>query len=344
MAGWGEGTEGEAAQSTAPTPSPVVSPHQFTVDKSLPKNMSQHEHANRVNRIVSSYLAASPEQQHQGKTWYRKAHRAAVTVANGEAPGVGNYTKAMKRGVYRQPGVTQEHVERAAGAIARLSPSMPAGMDWEHNAQAAHEVGKLSDKQADAINQDRPGARRISGNTALHHAGGHAIGHARAILQGEVTPEEDLNEKVSHKTGKTTDVRKKAGSFYRNIANPMHSPEVTVDARSAGVASGKRVGFEDVSREVGKLEGSRYKGYEGDYQEATGIINQHLAQAGKPPVLPHHVQAGSWLADKADLEKSMGTGNGGRARGAHLHAGPGGRALSHNDFPTPVGQGKTHSA
>jgi hypothetical protein len=361
---WGEGSEGSEAQS--PTPSPAISTQQFTPDKSAGKNLDVHEHANRVNRIVSTYLAASPAQRRAGNTWYWQAHRAAVTVANGENPGIGNNTKAMKRGVYRKPGVTPEHVERAAGAIARLSPSMPAGMNWEHNAQAAYETSKLSDKQADAINRGKPGARYVHGTSSLKHAGEHAIVHAHAISKGDVTPEQDLNQQIGTK-GATLDVRKKAGSFYRNIKDPMHSTEVTIDARSAGVAAGQRLGFRDVNEQVGKMQGGRYKDYERAYQDATDIVNQHLQQGqktaapnpkraavqarpipapghGGAKLLPHQVQATTWLADKADLEHKMTGGTGSVAQGSHLHAGPGGRSASHSDFPMPVGQERTQSA
>jgi hypothetical protein len=56
------------------------------------------------------------------------------------------------------------------------------------------------------------------------------------------------------------------------------------------------------------------------------------------------VQATTWIADKEDLEAKMGNTGGGRQKGAHLHAGEGGAALSHRDFPTPVGQEKAESA
>lgn len=333
-----------AAAQTPPTPTthPALSTQQFTIDKSAGKNLDVQEHANRVNRIVSTYMSATPEQQQAGRTWYRQAHRAAVTVAKGEDPGIGNNTKAMKRGVYRPPGLSDDAVDRAAGAIARTSPSMPAGMDWEHNSQAAHEVGKLSDEQASAITRggDDNTARYIQGNSSLHHAGSYAITHADAILKGKVTPEADLNQKQG-KTGPLDD-RAKIGTFYHNIKDPMHSNEVTVDARAAGIAAGKRVGFEDVAPRVGKLGGQRYKDYERAYQDATDVINSHLEQAGKTANLkPHMVQAGAWLADKTDLEKKI---NPSGTPGGHLHAGPGGIAASHQHFPTPAGQGRTNSA
>jgi hypothetical protein len=327
------------------TPSPVVSTQQgFTIDKSQGKSLSMQEHANRVNRIVSTYLASSPEQQRSGRTWYKKSHRAAVTVAKGEDPGIGTYTPAMKRGVYRPPGLTDEKIDRAAGTIARLSPSMPAGMNWEHNAQAAYEVGKLTDPQVSAISHSGDRARYVPGNSSLHHAGEHAIVHAHAIATGQTTPEADLNQKAgSHGP---IDDRKKAGSFYRNIKDPLHSTEVTVDARAVGIAAGHRVGFKDVAEQAGSMSGQRYKDYEHAYQDATDIVNAHLDQAGKTAKLaPHMVQATTWLTDKADLEKKMGTDNGGLARGSHLHVkNAAGEPLSHRDFLTPAGQERSNSA
>lgn len=321
-------------------PSSSLSPHQgFTVDKSYGKNLDQQEHANRVNRIVSTYMSSTPAQQHSGNVWYRQAHRAAVTVAKGEDPGIGNNTKAMKRGVYRPPGLSDDSVDRAAGAIARLSPSMPAGMNWEHNAQAAHEVSKLSDSQVSDIAADSS-KRYVPGTHSLKHAGNTAIVHASAILKGTVTPEQDLNTKPGAH-GPVPD-RQKIGSFYHNIKDPMKSNEVTVDARSAGITVGKRVGFADVAEQVGKLGGQRYGDFEKAHQDATEVINQHLAQQGKTAKLvPNQVQATSWLADKTDLEKKI---NPGGTSGGHLHAGPGGRAATHRDFPTPAGQEKTQSA
>lgn len=335
-----------AAQNQVPGSAPRGGIHQgFTIDRSM--EVPEQEHANRVNRIVSTYLAATPEEQKAGRTWYRHAHRAAVTVAKGEEPGIGSYTKAMKRGVYRPPGLTDEAVDRASGAIARLSPSMPAGMDWEHNAQAAHEVGKLTDEQADAIKRGEPGARYQG--EGIKHAGSEAILHARSILKGEVSPERDLNQ-APGKKGMLA-AREKIGSFYRNVRDPLHSREVTVDARAVGVAAGKRVGFRDIGPQVGKMAGKRYLGYERAYQDATDIINDHLAHAAavagqRPPrpLLPHMVQAGGWLADKRDLEWQIGDANGGRQSGAHLHAGKTGKPLSYRDFPTPVGQERTDSA
>ncbi len=325
------------------TPSPSLSPHQgFTPDKSTGKSLDQQEHANRVNRIVSTYMSSTPQQRHAGTTWYGKAHRAAVTVAKGEDPGVGYYTKAMKRGVYRPPGLSDEKVDRAAGAIARLSPSMPAGMDWEHNAQAAYETGKLSDEQVSDINKDSS-KRYVPGTTSLKHAAGAAIVHAHAILTGKVSAEEDLNTKPGAH-GPLPD-RQKIGTFYHNIKAAGHSNEATVDARSAGITAGKRLGFHDVAPQVGSLRGERYMDYERAHQDATEVINQHLAQVGKTANLtPPRVQATTWLADKEDLDSKMGNANGGRASGNHLHAGIGGKPLSHLDFPMPAGQEKTQSA
>jgi hypothetical protein len=317
--GWGEGTFGVDANS-APEPHPALGA-QFTPDRSMGKNLSEHEHANRVNRLISTYNAATPEQRHSGATWYSGAHRAAVTVASGRDPGVvpegQRSTKAIKQGVYRPPGVGTADVERAAGVIARLSPSMPAGMNWENNPRAAHELYKMTPGQraaASEVSAKGSAARRVNGNTSLQHSGGSHIAHATAILEGHETPEENLNQTIGRR-GDRLDTRKKAGSFMRNIASPSTSHEVTVDARSAGIASHHRVGFSEVAKDLGNLAGARYHDYEAAHQEAAGIINQHLKAAGKPPIMPHQLQATTWIADKQGQEYGQGnrTHSGGRA-------------------------------
>jgi hypothetical protein len=257
--GWGEGSEGEAANSVQ---HPALNGDQFKPDKSAGKDLSVHEHALRVNRLLDTYAAATPQERSAGRTWYRNAHRAAVTVASGRNPGVIPYgkkdTPSIKQGVYRPPGVTQEHVTRAAGVIARLSPSMPAGMDYEHNPKAAHELYQMTPKQRETASGTSPAAsaaRRVRGNVGLPHSGGMHIGHATAILEGHETAEENLNQKIGRR-GDRLDVRKKAGSFMRNIASPATSHEVTVDARSAGIAAHYRVGFAEVAQDLGNLTGT----------------------------------------------------------------------------------------
>jgi len=306
MSGWGEGTYGEEAQDVS---LPRLSSRQFTPDKSMGKSLSVEEHARRVNRLVSTYMASSPEQRRQGNEWYNSAHRAAVTVAKGEEPGVipeGKLeTRAIKRGVYKPPSVSDEAVERASGAIARLSPSMPAGMSWRHNPQAAYEASKLSPEEVSKVT-----AGKRPRTEGLKHAGAYAVEHASAILRGDVTPEEDLNQHIG-RTGKVLDSRGKIGSFKRNITDPAHSREVTVDARSAGIAAGKRVSFDEVGKVLGVLHGQRYRDYEAAHQEATDIVNQHLKAAGSPPIMPHQLQATTWIADKdaQTWRGSYGSGN-----------------------------------
>lgn len=329
--GWPAGSEGDVANSPAEQ-HPALSTGQFTPDKSAGKDLDVHEHANRVNRLVSTYLAASPEQRHGGATWYGGAHRAAVTVASGRDPGIipqgARSTPSIKQGVYRPPNVSADDVNRAAGVIARLSPSMPAGMDWEHNPRAAHELYRMTPKQRERASQggaEGAAGRRVNGNRALQHSGGAHVANATEILEGRETPEQNLNQTIGRR-GDRRDTRKKAGSFMRNITDPAHSSEVTVDARSAGIAGHHRVKFDEVSQTYGKLEGQRYHDFEGAHQEATQIVNQHLAAAGHSPILPHQLQATTWVADKQGQE--FGQGN--MSKG-------GGR----KNFRMPFGQEKT---
>lgn len=307
---WGEGSYGEDANEE-PRPSDTISQDQFTPDKSAGSDLSQHEHANRVNRIVSTYMASSPEQRHAGARWYSQAHRAATTVAKGEDPGIGFNTPAMKRGVYRPPDVSKEDVNRSAGVIAALSPAMPAGMTWTENPKAAHELMK-----APAGEQERlahQGER--SSAPGLKHAGGAHVKTANRIIQGE-DPEETFAFKRQGRTGNPLpDQHKKRGSFYRNIADPSHSQNATVDFRSAGIAAHHRTSTAGVAQDLGNLSGSRYQDYERAHQDAADIINQHLAQSGQASrVLPHQVQATTWVADEANQEYGHGNKSHGGGR------------------------------
>ena len=49
-----------------------------------------------------------------------------------------------QRAAFNNPVQREAARTRGAGAIAALSPSSPAGMDWENNPTAAHEAGSLS--------------------------------------------------------------------------------------------------------------------------------------------------------------------------------------------------------
>jgi hypothetical protein len=318
---WPDNSYGED-ENSEPQPSAAINPQQFTPDKSVGSDLSQHEHANRVNRIVSTYMASSPEQRHAGNRWYSQAHRAATTVAKGEDPGIGFNTPAMKRGVYRPPSVSGEDVRKQSGVIAALSPAMPAGMTWKENPRAAYELNQASDSERDRLAHQ---GERAS-TPALKHAGGAHVKTANRILDGE-DPEETFDFVRQNKSGAPMpDAHKKRGAFYRNIADPSNSTNSTVDFRSAGIAAHFRSGTADISKDLGTLSGQRYKDYEGAHQEATDVINQHLAQAGTPQLQPHQVQATTWLADQNAQEYG----------GSNKSTG-GGR----KGFRTPFGQERT---
>src|ERR1700726_4000668 len=80
--------------------------------------------AKHVSNALASYDAASPTALKGGMRFYPQAHRAAVTVAKGEAPGIIPEGKAdppaIKRGVYRPPGLSDDAVHTAAVKIAIL--------------------------------------------------------------------------------------------------------------------------------------------------------------------------------------------------------------------------------
>ena len=61
-------------------------------------------------------------------------------------PGHTSLRKATpeQRAAFNDPVQREAARTRGAGAIAALSPGSPAGMDWENNPTAAHEVGSLT--------------------------------------------------------------------------------------------------------------------------------------------------------------------------------------------------------
>lgn len=274
--------------------------------KSLgPKDFERH-----VSNVMNSYLAATPDQRKTGHRWYETAHRAAVHVARGidpDSPGA----KAQHRARYTPPADAGE-VDRASAAIARLSPSSPAGMSWQDtqgrlmNARAAHEVSDMSGEEVAKFSASR---ERPEGTYAVHHAGGYAVEHAHALLRKETTPEADMLTRPGKKG--PVDTRKKIGSFYQNITDPKHSESVTVDGRSHDIAIGQRLPW---TSDRGLDTKARYGYFEAVHQEATRRL-QRLTD--NPGLRGHQVQATSWIADQAGQEYGRGSAATGKGRAQH---------------------------
>lgn len=273
-----------------------------------------------VNNILATYDAATPEQKHAGARFYPQAHRAASAIAQGIAPGVlpnGHATTPASRlGVYRPPGTSKDDVNRAAAKIAILSPSMPAGMRWDENAQAAHEIGGVSDDtiaglreahgalqtkqhasgllkslQGTGSRAEVKAAKSVLGAAQADYADKSAI--ARAPLEGTQLVHAGISSILrAHDvhTGASTPeqalpMKNKTGAFYQNIADPAHSERAVIDGRSHDIAHGATLGW-TTNRALSAA--GRYSHFEQAHQQA----------ATARGVSPMTMQATTWIADK----------------------------------------------
>jgi hypothetical protein len=277
--------------------------------------------------IEETFNATSRHDKHEGAMFYPHAHNDARALASGGNPRP--YGPAAKAPVYTPPvpgqkrlhEVTPEETRQAAGVIARLSPSSPSGMTWEHNVGAAHQIMHMSDDEVK--NVVGMSTRSVKNQGSLAHAGTQAIVGANEIAKGRQTTDQNIQ---------TGDKRVKIGSFANNIADPQGSTNVTVDARSHDIATGKRRGWEDVNPNTGAKVNSRglsskkrYDLIEEAHNQAAVSINKRegTSYSGKD------VQAATWLGDdRAAHEEGTRTGG----RGAQGGAG------ARNKVPVPLGQ------
>jgi hypothetical protein len=107
---------------------------------------------------ANSYRESTPSEKRAGARPNPRAGRDAVRVGLGMNSGKQPYGDASRRpghtplrnatpaqrASFDDPVQREAARTRGAGAIAALSPSSPAGMDWENNPTAAHEVGSLT--------------------------------------------------------------------------------------------------------------------------------------------------------------------------------------------------------
>lgn len=344
---WGADTQGAEAQTTANLNAKQFTP--LAVSRKKGESVNPEITDRMTANHVASYDAATPEQHSAGMHFYPRAHRAAVTVAKGEEPGVipagQAQTKAMKRGVYRPPGLTDAHVQNAAARIAILSPSSPAGMDWEHNAQAAYEVGNMKPAAAKSVHEAAAAlhgsqieAGRLRGlkgqpkavvneqqrtadaatdyshqlsEQSRTHLGGMALNHAGVSA---------ISRAHNVATGKVspTDAvpqEQKTGAFMQNIADPAKSMRATVDFRSHDIGYGADL---PTKQSRGLSGTARYAVHEKSIQDAATMRG----------VKPHQLQATEWLADKDMKLEGQSAGNLSMGRGKSRH----------EDTGKPVGQ------
>ena len=336
---WGEGTSGSEHND------PRLNHDQFRPVQ--PKTVTPEERSAQVGRVVDSVRSATPSERIAGTRFYSRAHRDAVRVGLGMNPGMQPYDSASRRpgrtplrkatpeqqAAFKDPVRRQDAAQRGAGAIAALSPSSPAGMDWEHNPTAAYEAGRLPAEhirsfreadeimgvQAKAIGAQRTAKKSGEGvreaNRAvdaaksdyqvasaasrahLEHTRGLRHAGGKAIIRAhEILSGEKTPEEVLPMGAKT-------GHFYRNINNPGDPGAATIDGRSHDIAIGKHMPW-DTARGLGKSK-ARYEHFVGVYAEA----GKELGMS------PGATQATSWIQDKNAMmaKSSVGLRNLGRA-------------------------------
>ena len=248
-------------------------------------------------------------------------------------------------------------LHRASGAIAQLSPQT----EWETNVRQAHEAHHLPETATGALGRLQRGdldpSRKpnkqgklqryevhddAGQKMALNKQPSASILKAHEIAQGFSAPEATV--------ASGPDDRVKIGSFMHNVEHPQTSPHTTVDFRAHDIATGTLRATSE-PREISKSgkpprEGKapskaydsrqRYLMIEEAHNRATDHINEHLPhlRQQEAPLQPKQVQAVTWWADKDSQDAQMG----GVAKGGHLHAGKGGKALGREALGKPVGQ------
>ncbi|MFD5589723.1 hypothetical protein ACFWII_38780 [Streptomyces sp. NPDC127063] len=101
----------------------------------IPVKSTEAQRADYTQAILEKWQAATPDQRHQGRTWYAKAHELAREIADGD-------------------------VRKGAGVLAALS----ANKSWAENCRLARKAfieGKATGHVRDAINK----ANRIMAGT-----------------------------------------------------------------------------------------------------------------------------------------------------------------------------------
>jgi hypothetical protein len=293
------------------------------------KDVTPEQHAGHVQNIVDSVNAATPSERRAGARFYPRAHRDAYHVGQrmnpghqtyggkgAERPGHARMTGTQALAHASDPRASDAATARGAGAIAALSPSSPAGMDWENNPTAAYEawgltteqvghfraaetsLGKVSKAVGDARaakNHGDPGAIRdatahsarmgadykaLSDTARQAMPAGSSLNHAgnRAILKAhEILAGEKTPEQVLPMDAKT-------GHFYRAIKGD--SDAAVVDGRSHDLTTGQHLQW-DTPR--GLSAKGRYKYFADTHTEARNVLGMRSTSA---------VQATSWIQDK----------------------------------------------
>ena len=223
-------------------------------------------------RRGAGMIAALSPSQPAGMSWERNVPAAydAMHMTADQASGIHEANQAQA-GYQKTGGVlrSQAHIEgmkpteldkAVTRSPAGFRPEAVAAVEGHHAAQEHYrEVATRTRAPFD--------------ETHLKFAGVRAIQDAHDIAIGARTPEQVLPITV------------KTGNFYQNIADPRHSRGVTVDARSADIARGVRMGWE-TPRGLGAK--GRYDYYKGVHQDA----------ADRMGMTPAATQATGWIHDR----------------------------------------------
>jgi hypothetical protein len=318
-------------------------------EASVTPGVTPEEHAQHVQNIVDVVNSATSSERRAGARFYGRAHRDAMHVGQKLNPGMQQYAAesspeedggmsastgrvgSVRRGHERMPrGMALDHAlnpakyeeatARGSGAIAALSPSSPAGMDWEHNPTAAYEAWNLktSDvaglRHAVGMGNVASAARGVL--KSARNRGNLGVPEAKASSERADTEAKAASESARtntfgtmgnrpgvalHHAGNLAIVRaheiltgektpeealpmgEKTGHFHRAI---MGDPSAaTIDFRAHDITINNRMPA-DASR---GLKGGRYKYFSDTHHEAATALGMRSAAA---------VQATAWIHDK----------------------------------------------
>lgn len=202
------------------------------------------DQAMRAN-IRASWDRADAGCRDQGRDWYPATNRLVTALAE----------------------VADVDPSVVAAIMAVLSPRSAWGTNVMNTAATLVEAGHLSADQAIKIlaahgYNPRDGVWRMDGPRGL----GRSVAKAMAIAESE--------NPAAHVTGQ------KVLSFYGNIAAPVTSTAVTIDAWAAGVALGRRV----TTAEMSGLTAKQY----------ARVADAYRTVAAELDMPAHELQATCW--------------------------------------------------
>lgn len=276
----------------------------------------EYEHTvnNMRDRIVSTYLAATPAEHRLGERFYsRDAHGAARAIALGHDPS-SDIGKVMRATPHHSELATDaakkdagwghsaanprpqselgahvaSRLHRAAGVLARLSPQT----EWETNVRQAHEAWHMDENATQALENIRTNARDTS---AKPNKKGE---FPRVQVRNDAGEKMELNKQPNDAIRKAHEIatgsaqpedyvamdpvhRVKIGSFAHNIEHPDTSPHTTVDFRAHDIAHGQLLSTStdrglsaSPASKARDLKGRRYDMFEEAHNRAANVINE----------------------------------------------------------------------